>query len=397
MSDEAQRRRERAAGDDPLAEVGALAGRLRAGGDAGERVRLAAHLDHPAACLALGLERDARVSPWQAQARAVCAEQLLSGAPPGPLAAPGAPPPQPCKSLLDPDAWSAFVALFRTISHDATADEAAEALRSWTAARRAIRAAPSRLRGPVETASQEELWTLYALSRVLDGAVGPLAAPDPEASPATVEWLVTTLAAFQASVGLEPFVHPVFHPFFHEVCAVTQDQDPESPPAITHVLWPGATFGRLLVLRSGVAVRAGRAWLGPAATSTDLYFTYARRGRQAHDLSHGWGSNSQWRTAARRDYALPDGFRFNADGTEPFEEADPEGLPLDERHQLLVHRCLVRGAFAVPRDPHIAPTEYSPLRWSWTLSRDALPPGSRVAFEVARASGWIGLDQRFSR
>lgn len=396
MSDEAQRRRERAAGDDPLAEVAALAGRLRAGGDAGERVRLAAHLDHPAACLALGRERDADVAPWQARARAVCAEQLLSGAAPGPLAAPGAPSPQPCKSLLDPGAWDALVALFRKISHDATADEAAEALRAWTATRRAIRAAPSRLRGP-SSASQEELWTLYALGRVLDAAVGPLAAPDPAAAVVTLEWLTAELAAFQASVGLEPFVHPVLHPFFHEVVAVEPADDPESPPAITHVRWPGATFGRLLVLRSGVAVRAGRAWLAPAAAGTDLYFTYARRGRQAHDLSHGWGSNSQWRTAARRDYALPDGFRFNADGDQPLDEADPEGLPLDERHQLLAHRRLVRGPYAVARDPHIAPTEYTPFAWSWTLTRGALPRGSRVAFEVARASGWIGLDQRFSR
>lgn len=397
MSDEAQRRRERAAGDDPLAEVAALAGRLRAGGDPAERVRLAAHLDHPAACLAYGRERDADASPWQVRARAALAEQLLSGAPPGPLPAPGAPPPQPCRSLLDPGAWSAFVGLFREISHDAAADEAAEALRTWNAARRTIRAAPSRLRGPTSAASQEELWTLYALGRVLDASVGPLAAADGEATPATVDWLVATLAEFQASVGLEPFVHPVLHPFFHEVVALEQDPDPESPPAITRVLWPGATFGRLLVLRSGVAVRAGRAWLAPAAPRTDLYFTYARRGRQAHDLSHGWGSNSQWRTAARRDYALTDGFRWNADGTEPLEEADPEGLPLDERHQLLAHRCFVRGAYAVARDPHIAPTEYSPWSWSWTLARGALPSGSRVAFEVGRASGWIGLDQRFSR
>jgi len=45
-----------------------------------------------------------------------------------------------------------------------------------------------------------------------------------------------------------------------------------------------------------------------------LYFTYLRRSRPTCDLSHGWGSNSQWSTDFRRDYAGGGMLHHNVDG-----------------------------------------------------------------------------------
>jgi hypothetical protein len=61
-------------------------------------------------------------------------------------------------------------------------------------------------------------------------------------------------------------------------------------------------------------MRGGAHHLDPvhAATST-LHWAWARRHRPVEDLSHGWGSNSQWDTDFRRDYLLPDQLLCNVD------------------------------------------------------------------------------------
>ncbi|MFA1540038.1 hypothetical protein [Actinomadura monticuli] len=92
------------------------------------------------------------------------------------------------------------------------------------------------------------------------------------------------------------------------------------------------------------------------ATTSTLYFTFCREPRPVSDLSHGWGSNSQWRTSFSRFYSDEDGLHFNWYG-EVDIGADPPALqaerpgdpdPLDERRELLLHRCFVRSA--PPRD-----------------------------------------------
>lgn len=149
-----------------------------------------------------------------------------------------------------------------------------------------------------------------------------------------------------------------FSPFHHEIVDVRVVEGAGTDVAVEHVYWPGLRFGELLFSRAGVGVACSPSALvkGIAERST-LYFAHRRRRRPTQDPSVGWGSNSQWRTAFRRDYEDTGQFYFNVDGTidvgagsaprmaDDYRGPDPnEGLPLDVRRELLVHRCLVRSA-----------------------------------------------------
>ena len=116
---------------------------------------------------------------------------------------------------------------------------------------------------------------------------------------------------------------------------------------------------RLVLLdRQGVLV-----WVAVAEQST-LYWAHRRLQRPTDDLSVGWGHNSQWRTAFRRDYADDEHYYFNVDGDMDiggpvprwntaasrarWDGRDPghdpaHPLPLEARRELLVHRCFVRS------------------------------------------------------
>ena len=90
------------------------------------------------------------------------------------------------------------------------------------------------------------------------------------------------------------------------------------------------------------------------AERSKLWWAYCRRLRAVEDMSHGWGSNSQWRTSFRRDYRFGSELMFNVDGAldlgAPAPPSDPrlrellEAFPLsrDDRVELLVNRCFVR-------------------------------------------------------
>ena len=71
------------------------------------------------------------------------------------------------------------------------------------------------------------------------------------------------------------------------------------------------------------------------------------RNRPFQDLSHGWGSNSQWRTSFRRDYRIGQEFHYNVDGKHDLAAPgataeDRDGLTREERTELLTNRCFVR-------------------------------------------------------
>lgn len=83
-----------------------------------------------------------------------------------------------------------------------------------------------------------------------------------------------------------------------------------------------------------------------------MYFTFRRGPRRTADLSHGWGSNSQWRTGFSRFYSDEEGLHFNWDGEVDIGDDPPapragwpehEVEPLDQCRELLLHRCFVRG------------------------------------------------------
>lgn len=150
-------------------------------------------------------------------------------------------------------------------------------------------------------------------------------------------------------------VQPHYHPFFHEVATAEPDSALGDAVLVEEEVWPGLWFGDLVFARAGVRVRCGPDTpFDPAlAARSTLYFAWARVHRPTYDLSHGWGSNSQWGTAFRRDYADGPMLRYNVDGrvrltgdaVVPFPNDLDFGSHSDitpaERIELLTHRCAV--------------------------------------------------------
>ncbi|MGW7383993.1 hypothetical protein [Streptomyces sp. NPDC054794] len=192
------------------------------------------------------------------------------------------------------------------------------------------------------------LWELYALSRVSDLLLLPFQPAGDDDGWGGPDVTVDQYVALFTRLGMTPFEETsCFDPFLHEIVEVEQASDPDEPVRITEVLWPGLWLGSVLFGRTGVRVRAGaRHAERGVADRSPLYWTFRRRYRRTVDLSHGWGHNSQWRTAFRLDVRTAAGDRLNIDGDEHVDAVsdDPYAALLTpaERRALLRHRCLVR-------------------------------------------------------
>jgi hypothetical protein len=271
------------------------------------------------------------------------------------------------------EAWVSARMLFQALRDHEGADAYAAVVEPWLVrARLAYREAlgtgvdllaATAVDGPDERCG-DLLWELYALSRVSDVLLTSLQPPGEHAG----VWPAVSKAEYLGlftGLGLTPFEEPeVFDPFLHEIVEVEQAEDPDEPVRITDVVWPGLWFGSLLFGRAGVRVRAGvRHAERGVADRSPLYWTYLRRHRPTVDLSQGWGHNSQWRTDFRVDLRTAAGDEVNACGREGIDSTDwhaPE-LSLDERRELLRHRCLVRtpaNAAAIAGS-----TEFFPFDW----------------------------------
>ena len=166
-------------------------------------------------------------------------------------------------------------------------------------------------------------------------------------------------SAFFRALGCNIIREESFHPFFHEIVEVNESDDPSAKLAVTEHLWPTIMLGDLLIARGGVRVSAGSdvARRGVADRSV-LHFEFRRRYRPTLDASAGWGSNSQWRTMFRRDYATSGGlvFHFDArvDARAPLTDRasdDPVAkITEEERVELTVQRCALRRDFAASLD-----------------------------------------------
>jgi hypothetical protein len=209
---------------------------------------------------------------------------------------------------------------------------------------------------PWPTATTEELWRLYALSRLndlfllrfQDHLEGQSTYAGPEVTLEQYCAIFQTLSCTVVDVT-------TFHPFYHEIVLVQQAQDDNAPIELVDVKWPCLMLGSMLFSRAGVVVRGGVQHIRKEiAERSTMYWTYRRRYRPSQDLSQGWGSNSQWRTDFRRDYALKTGYFYNVDawgetrvdlGTSNFlnDELVP-GASRHDRLELLRHRCFIHCA-----------------------------------------------------
>jgi hypothetical protein len=220
---------------------------------------------------------------------------------------------------------------------------------------------------------QLQLWELYALSRVSDLLLLPFQAMrhaeqhrwDPWAGPAITS---EERNAWFRSLGMRPVEQPTFHPFYHEVVAVEQAADPAEPIRLMETVWPGFLLDRLIVCRAGVRVRGGVEHIRKVvAEESTLYWTYRRNDRPTDDLSHGWGSSSQWWTDFRRDYEDRTALWYNVDGDEPegLESVNSEAagsLTPSQRRELVVNRCLI----VTPAPP----PEQAPYPYHWPYRED---------------------------
>ncbi|KQZ43305.1 hypothetical protein [Duganella sp. Root1480D1] len=237
------------------------------------------------------------------------------------------------------DAWDCFRGLAEELSQYEGSEIFAGVLEPWLSAHPEARdwlvCIAQRPGTPIPPIDDEESWALYALNRTLDTLI---AAGNP-VSPAQY-------IAFVEALGMKALKPQQFSPFYHEVDEIEQGPAPASPVAILEFNWPCVMLGNMMVSRARVRVSAGAQVLAPGiADASTLYWTFWRKNRPNQDLSHGWGSNSQWRTAFRRDFALGDTYYYNVDGKKDIAtQGDDEESELtqSERIELLTHRCFVR-------------------------------------------------------
>jgi hypothetical protein len=193
---------------------------------------------------------------------------------------------------------------------------------------------------------REGLWSLYALSRINDYLLLPFQSDERGG------WQGPAISRdqyldFFTAAGFTPFVSDSFSPFRHEIVKVHPSEFEDEPIRVVTTLWPGLMFGEMLFSRSGVAVSGGISrvdrWVAEGST---LYFTHRRLHRRTDDLSKGWGSNSQWRTAFRRDYEYKDKWLYHSNGKSLLArntkaDGDQDGLTAEERIELCKNRCFI--------------------------------------------------------
>jgi hypothetical protein len=211
----------------------------------------------------------------------------------------------------------------------------------------------------------EVSWGLYAFSRITDILISPHQPVNDD--PALLNWTndlpwwrgpqpaPSAWSQFRERIGATLVQEDAFHPFFHEIVSVVPSEDPDERPVLVEELWPGALIDSLLLVRSGVVVRAGANVLDPdVASRSCLYASWYRRNRRVYDLSHGWGHNSQWRTDARRDYLLGDELQYNVDARFHAGDnaADRRDLTAEERRTLLRYR-------------HSLTVDWGTEQWPW--------------------------------
>jgi hypothetical protein len=244
-----------------------------------------------------------------------------------------------------------------------------DALAAWLPKARAFLDKLQRFRQLASSApgsiERERLWDWYALSRVNDVLIGAVAVELPHRATyvkedayrrdqlygvsALVDGQVGRVAAgdyreWFRELGFTPIEGGAFHPMRHEIVEVIEDGS--EGITVEHCFWPGWMWGEMVFSRAGVRVRSGRLHKQTAERSP-LYFTWWRPHRDTEDLSHGWGSNSQWRTDFRRDYQTATELRYNVDGKWPVGnevvQRPDSDLNAEERIELLTHRGFVRS------------------------------------------------------
>lgn len=264
--------------------------------------------------------------------------------------------------LLVYESQATYRALYDALRTPSDGDVVATVIQPWIDANRderrwlaEVARTESSPQGAWPALGAEDLARLYALSRVLE----LLLHGRPQMEVAAVGELTQALGMRLVHVAS-------FDPILHEITGV--EQVAGAPTTITDRAWPALMLGALVIQRGGVVVRADAGEIdAEVATRSTLYWAHKRRTRPVTDQSAGWGSSSQWRTRFRRDYLLGDMRVFNVDGSldvrTPTTDLDREALSVEQRIELLVHRCFVRT--------RLADDELTPWQERYAISESA--------------------------
>jgi hypothetical protein len=245
-----------------------------------------------------------------------------------------------------------WVELFRTLHDYKGADAYSDLLEPWPKQHADechwIAAFCRRTEGRWNAANDEDLCRLYAAFRVastllLRFQVGRADGTDYRGPAICVEGY----QFFWEALGFRVPEVSGFHPFFHEIVGVEQAPLAGTPIQIVRQVWPPIMLGSMMFCRGGSIVSGGTAHVvKDVAEHSKLYWTFRRKDRPYADQSHGWGSNSQWRTALRRDYQSSTGFYYNVDAEEALNEAAGiiDGIEASAMIELVRHRCTIKVA-----------------------------------------------------
>ena len=197
--------------------------------------------------------------------------------------------------------------------------------------------------------AKEDNWELYAFSRLLDlltlqfqkdnnadasGNCGPKI---------SIDDYVEILNQLNLSVSF-----PVeFHPFY---CEINEASEGINEFKILEHLSPSVKIGNLLIKRAvvNICLNSNNYNLS-LVNSSKIYWTYRRKNRRFQDLSHGWGSNSQWRTELRIDLETEDSYIYNSSAkfdlnnfSEELKiELNEQNLKIDEAIELVKNRYFI--------------------------------------------------------
>jgi hypothetical protein len=259
-----------------------------------------------------------------------------------------------------------WVDLFRALHEYDGADVYTDVLERWPEQNagecRWLAGFSRRTEGSWDTATEEDLCRLYAAFRVastllLRFQVGRADGTDYPGPAISVEGF----HLFHEALGFQVPQVAGFHPFFHEIVGVRQAPAAEAPIAVVEQVWPPLMLGTMMFCRAGSLVTGGTTHIvKEVAERSKLYWTFRRKDRPYGDQSHGWGSNSQWRTRLRRDYQSPPGFHYNIDAEESLNAATGrvDGLEVPTMVELVRHRCMVQTA--------VDDSDLYPYRYSYT-------------------------------
>lgn len=193
-------------------------------------------------------------------------------------------------------------------------------------------------------ATDDDLAQLYAIFRITSVLLLRFQARTENAGYCGPAHSLDDFRRFHERLGFQTRSEHEYHPFFHEVLSIRQTPRDDDPLRVENCVWPSLMLGELMFCRSGCFVAAGRNNANKSVVErSTLYWTYRRNDRPCNDLSHGWGHNSQWRTAHRRDYLSRDCYCYNVDGNVSLNDTDvvTDDLPKSTCIELVRNRCLL--------------------------------------------------------